>query len=367
MREALDWMQYCNYGGNTDLAKQRRENGHPQPYGVKYWVIGNETTDMYSPENYADLVFQWTFFLRQVDPLSKIIAEGAAWTGDWNERFLKRVSELAKDGGAASSNVPRWNAQGVKIEPGAKFDMLGLKYADEERIRSAITLTDRYFGEGAIELYLEEWEGQTEFTCGYPQEWRDTMSFYEMVLKQGRANLTYENEARLDGALYAAAQMHVFMRYAKHVKMANYLYPTNAWAPLIKTAGPNFVRTPHYHVFGMLKEHLGAEVIGVGLDGTVGLDVMASVARDNRQLTVSLINRQEGKPVDVALCVNDREGRLPQSAAAKVLTGDAADQNTFEKPDRVRPDETKIHIKDGKLSVTCEPVSLTVVTCDLVK
>ena len=53
LHETLDWMQYCNYDGNTDLANERRENGHPHPYGVKSWIIGNETSDTYSPENYG--------------------------------------------------------------------------------------------------------------------------------------------------------------------------------------------------------------------------------------------------------------------------------------------------------------------------
>ena len=44
-----DWVEYCNApndgsnpGGGTDWAAQRAANGHPAPYGVKIWNIGNE-------------------------------------------------------------------------------------------------------------------------------------------------------------------------------------------------------------------------------------------------------------------------------------------------------------------------------------
>lgn len=40
--EALAWLEYCNYTVASKYAKLRVENGHPEPYRVKYWGIGNE-------------------------------------------------------------------------------------------------------------------------------------------------------------------------------------------------------------------------------------------------------------------------------------------------------------------------------------
>ena len=40
--EAQAWVEYCNGTGNTYWANLRRKNGHAQPYGVKYWGLGNE-------------------------------------------------------------------------------------------------------------------------------------------------------------------------------------------------------------------------------------------------------------------------------------------------------------------------------------
>src|SRR5690554_5401521 len=47
--EAADWVEYMNApndgsnpGGGTDWARVRAENGHPEPYRIKYWEFGNE-------------------------------------------------------------------------------------------------------------------------------------------------------------------------------------------------------------------------------------------------------------------------------------------------------------------------------------
>ncbi len=42
MREARDWVEYCNGTADTALVKLRREHGFGKPHKVKYWGIGNE-------------------------------------------------------------------------------------------------------------------------------------------------------------------------------------------------------------------------------------------------------------------------------------------------------------------------------------
>ena len=42
MAEALAWVEYCNWHGNTAWATLRRANGRDEPYGVRYWALGNE-------------------------------------------------------------------------------------------------------------------------------------------------------------------------------------------------------------------------------------------------------------------------------------------------------------------------------------
>lgn len=40
--EMADWVEYCNEPAMGRWARKRSANGHPEPWAVKYWSIGNE-------------------------------------------------------------------------------------------------------------------------------------------------------------------------------------------------------------------------------------------------------------------------------------------------------------------------------------
>lgn len=40
--EALAWVEYCNGTKNTYWANLRRKNGREEPWGIRYWALGNE-------------------------------------------------------------------------------------------------------------------------------------------------------------------------------------------------------------------------------------------------------------------------------------------------------------------------------------
>src|SRR5581483_10761361 len=42
VEEAVRWVEYTNYAGDTHYTRLRAANGHPEPYGVRYWGLGNE-------------------------------------------------------------------------------------------------------------------------------------------------------------------------------------------------------------------------------------------------------------------------------------------------------------------------------------
>jgi len=40
--EAADWVEYCNGAPDTPMGRLRAANGHPKPYSVRHWNVGNE-------------------------------------------------------------------------------------------------------------------------------------------------------------------------------------------------------------------------------------------------------------------------------------------------------------------------------------
>src|SRR2546427_5600281 len=56
-RSFTEWLEYCNSpAGSTTLAEQRAVGGEREPFGVRYWGIGNESWGgggNFTPEEYA--------------------------------------------------------------------------------------------------------------------------------------------------------------------------------------------------------------------------------------------------------------------------------------------------------------------------
>jgi alpha-N-arabinofuranosidase len=79
---ARELVEYTNGAATTPMGKWRAENGHPQPYGVKFWGVGNEPWGDYQMGSMSLPQFELKHNLfakemRKVDPSIKLIAGGA--------------------------------------------------------------------------------------------------------------------------------------------------------------------------------------------------------------------------------------------------------------------------------------------------
>lgn len=82
-REAAEQVEYCNGSVNTRMGKMRADNGHPEPFNVRWWCIGNE---MYGPWQYGHMSLDqyWVKHnyiveaMRVVDPKIKVTLSGAS-------------------------------------------------------------------------------------------------------------------------------------------------------------------------------------------------------------------------------------------------------------------------------------------------
>jgi len=79
---ARELVEYTNGAVTTPMGKWRAANGHPKPYGVKLWGIGNEPWGDYQMGSMSTEQFElkhdmFAKAMRQVDPSIKLIAAGA--------------------------------------------------------------------------------------------------------------------------------------------------------------------------------------------------------------------------------------------------------------------------------------------------
>lgn len=99
-QSAADFVEYANApnngsnpGGGTDWAAVRAANGHPAPYGIRIWNIGNEpwapSEFNFQPAPYLAIAVPIIDAMRAIDPTIQVTlpAVGAA-TSTWNAAML---------------------------------------------------------------------------------------------------------------------------------------------------------------------------------------------------------------------------------------------------------------------------------------
>ncbi|MEM7115394.1 MAG: alpha-L-arabinofuranosidase C-terminal domain-containing protein, partial [Chloroflexota bacterium] len=94
--EAAAWVEYCNGDASTKYGAMRAANGHPEPYNVKTWFVGNEQFGNWQDghvdaETYARRYLEYSEAMLAVDPELFLPAVGVPSDHHrhWNERVLK--------------------------------------------------------------------------------------------------------------------------------------------------------------------------------------------------------------------------------------------------------------------------------------
>lgn len=93
---AMEWVHYLNDPETTEWGKMRAANGHPEPYGVKFFQIDNEPMNNgFTPESYAEIVNVYGSQLRKIAPNARIVACGQKRSNDMN--WSEKVIDIAGD------------------------------------------------------------------------------------------------------------------------------------------------------------------------------------------------------------------------------------------------------------------------------
>lgn len=101
IREAAELVEYCNHPAGTYWSDLRASNGHPEPYGVKYWCLGNEMEGTWqaghlSAEDYAKKAREAAKMMKWVDKSIKLVVCGTSYQMlpeylEWDGLVLKEL------------------------------------------------------------------------------------------------------------------------------------------------------------------------------------------------------------------------------------------------------------------------------------
>ena len=101
IRDAAEFIEYCNFKSGTYYSDLRRKNGREAPYDFRLWCIGNEMDGKWqigslSAEDYAKKALEAAKLMKLIDPSIELVACGSCCTEidsypEWNSVVLQKV------------------------------------------------------------------------------------------------------------------------------------------------------------------------------------------------------------------------------------------------------------------------------------
>lgn len=358
--EALHWLEYCNLDTPTKYAMLRKKFGHPEPYRVKYWGVGNEVYGPWqvghcSAQEYAEKLRQFATFMKTLDPSIKVIAVGAD-DPEWDLTVLKHAGKVID-----FISIHQYHGSPDYCET------VAAAYYVEERLRLLASLI-KSTRMDHVKIAFDEWN-----------VWYQVDPEREM---EEKGAVYLEEPYALKDALFAAGIFLVLHRLSDVVGMANLAQMVNALG-MIKTKRDAMVLTPIYHVFDLFVNHTGLVRLGCevyteyysiraksflggrnsfAVERVPYFDASATYDATRNVLSIAMVNFHKDEECRVTLDLSD----LPvgEGATLSVLTGDVAAENDFTHPDRVVPVSSKLTLSS---SLSLPPHALSVVEIPLEK
>jgi len=357
-REAWEWMDYClSPKGSTTLALEREKNGHPEPFDIPFWGIGNENWGgggNMTPDYYALEYRRFATLLQDMGFGVELIAGGANGADyNWTRQLAASLSGSRNNIVNAMSfhyycsNRKERETDPINYTDNGWFALI----EDAERIEDLIIrhhgATMSYKMEDRLGLVIDEWgcwnAGGSGPSKGY--------------------NL-FEQQSTMRDAMVAATTLNIFNKHCDKIRMANLAQVANNIQSLFLTQGEKFTVTPTYHVFDLYKEHQGGEALDTVVSDNADIHSRVSVSASvkNGRMLITLANYAlEDTQISLDLLGTEPVGK----ASARILDCDNIRAcNTFEDPHRIAPRQIEL---DLSAPLTLPRASIIAISVDISK
>jgi alpha-N-arabinofuranosidase len=363
---ARNLVEYCNGLIGSRYADWRAANGHPRPYGVRLWCLGNEMDGPWqightSATEYGRLAADTGRAMRLVDPSIELVACGSSGSkmptfGAWEETVLDIAWDVVDHISLHSYYDP--------AEYGTVSDYLACSLDLERMIEKVAATADSVAARKAsrrrIGLSVDEWN-VWHFSEHRSRE--NPEGPYRV------APALAEDEHDLADALAVGCLLIALLRHADRVRIACLAQLVNV-IPAIRTidGGPVW-RQASFHPFADVARLARGTVLGLELDGPTyhvdgegqvqAIDAVAVLDAGASSVTLFAVNRIE-RPLSLEAELRDLDPLAVDEH--RVLTDpDIHAANTPTDTDRIAPRRgVNARMNAGRLSVELPPRSWNV-------
>jgi alpha-N-arabinofuranosidase len=388
--EAAALVEYANGGPNTPYGRLRAANGHPEPYRIRTWNVGNEeylpTLGATRGQVYAKTFQAYAQAMRAVDPSIELVAVGAfdipsgiippenpaygiiRYLFDWDKEVLpiagSDMTAYSIHHYAPEDAVAGWSAQDINRAAMVKAEDLGAKL-DHLHEQMAEYVPDHR----RLPIALDEW------AMWLPKDLPPGASVPPPAgIKDPSEIGLYGSLQSLREALAEAGVYNLMQRRPKDFALTSrtilYAYALG----LVGIGRDQVVSSPPALSLELYSTYdhcdsLGVEVKGPTFDvGAVKsfkgahaanlLDVSARQSSDGKTLETFVVNRDLDNPMEASVRFSGKHvanaAQLATLTAASLL-----EWNSFDHPDRVKIQFSQLPIHDGQLQVTLPAHSIS--------
>ena len=366
--ELVDWVEYCNYDGDTEHARRRRENGQEEPHDVRFWGVGNENWGCggrYDPEQYALEYRRFANYLRAFERVLgerrlELVACGDN-DPDWNRRFLRTLGEsgaIADVGGYElldHVSVHRYfrTDEATAFTDEQYFRLFARAGAVAEDVDRAAEALDAFVPAGSVGVVVDEWG-----------VWHP-----DAVPGNG-----LEQPGTVRDALSAAGVLDDLNARADVVTMANVAQTVNVLQCVVRTDETDAWPTPTYHVFDCYRPHMGAQALGTSVE-TDARSVEVGGNHEQVQLVSASASARDGgvfvtmsnRALDRRTVRLELDSGQSTAASGTVLFDDHAPDARATAGDAAEfaPTDLSVDVDDDGVVVEAPPASIVAVELDV--
>jgi len=339
--DAAYLVEYCNYKKGTYYSDLRAKNGHPEPYNVRIWDLGNEVDGLpwelghKNAEDYVETAREAAKAMKSVDNTIQLVGSGSSYyepTGkwiDWNKKVLEGIGDKIN-----YLSIHRYWEGG---SPDNYYAYMGNGAMDfDEKIRlvadQVATAKAKMSFKNPIYLSVDEW---------------------------GAFGRNFMN------VLPIAQCLNSFIRHADVVKMANFTMLTSL---LSSDPKKGTFKSPVFYTFKLFSNNcLGNSVdTYVACDtfntelykGIPYLDVTTSYSKETNTAYINVVNRQQDKSITADI-INNSGDFSGKAEVSLINSDDLKAPFSIDKQAQYKPVTKEAKVTGNKLSFTFPAHSFT--------
>ncbi|MBN1995917.1 T9SS type A sorting domain-containing protein [candidate division KSB1 bacterium] len=319
IEEAQHWLEYCNGPASSTWGTVRAANGHPEPYNVKFWEMGNEIFLTRNASIYTNFLIDFVPALKAIDPSIKIIACGSGgFDQNWNRTVINRCADLID-----------------YISP-HHYEDIANYYSGVRNYENFLIELKEIIAASSnpnIKIYMSEWNvwSGLDWRCG--------------LYAGGMLNI-FERQ----GDMFEIGAPALFLRHSS----------ANDWNnALVNFTNTNWFPGPNYVVMKFWRDHYAPnfiETTGFGF----GLNVVSTLSEDGKTIYFKAVNNSSR---DLTVTLEIIESFAPRSAKLEQIAPPSLDvQNSYAAPDRILVQKGEATIENQRVNFIIPKLSAVIAT-----